>query len=109
VEYDILEQYGGNGHPIQHNIHWGGYGTHHTTTGHDITGVADKFALNVYGFERSVLGGYAKFYINGVLDYTFTTIVSTRTDHELRLTAETEGDITSAIAKVGYCARWTRP
>jgi hypothetical protein len=109
AEYDIIEQYNGDSQPIQHNVHWGGYESNHRTAGQDITGVADKFAMNTYGFWRSVSGGFCKFYVNGSLSYTFTTIVSTRTDHGMRLTVETDGGITSCLAKVAYAARWTTP
>lgn len=103
AEYDIAENYDDS--VLGHNIHWGGYEGNHQTTGQNIT-VADKTAFNVYGMHISPKNGFVKFYVNGVLDYTFTTIISTRTDNEIRLTTETEGDITSAIAKFGYCAHW---
>lgn len=107
AEYDIVEQFGGDANPIQHNIHWGGYGANHTTTGQNIS-VADKTAFNVFGMWFSPINNWVKFYVNGALDYTFTTILSTRTDNEARLTVETNGDVTSALAKVGYFRRWVQ-
>ncbi len=121
AEYDIGETFSTS--LLQQNVHWGGYidpgsGGNHRTTGHNATtdgttlyNPGDWIKL---GFHRSVRGGFCNFYTTNVtagtptrLDYTFPYVISTRTDHGMRLTCEAAGTTNLAFAKVRYAARWT--
>ncbi len=106
VEYDILETYTVT--QMQQNLHRGGYGGGHQAIGHNITSATLGDWVKV-GFWRSVSGGFARFYINGALDYQTTdpNYISALTDHGMRLTCETNGSTPLAFAKVRYAARWT--
>lgn len=78
--------------PVQHAVHWNGYGPAHQFVTHAIAKsiVANQQDFNVYGFEWTP--DTYKFWVNGQLSWTFTTSVSHRSDERIRLTQETDGD-----------------
>lgn len=75
--------------PVQHAVHWGGYGAGHQFTTHTISGVVQS-NWNTYGLEWTPTS--YKFWVNGQLSWTFTTAISQRSDEVIRLTQETDGD-----------------
>lgn len=105
AETDISENLFGNA--LQQAAHYGGYDANHHFDTHPIGGVTPS-AFNVYGMHWDLTGGAYKFYVNGALSWTYSTIVSTRTDADLILSQGTNaGAITSALAKVDYVRVWT--
>ena len=75
--------------PVQHAVHWGGYGANHQFSTHAISGVTQT-DWNTYGLEWTPTS--YKFWVNGKLSWTFTTAISQRSDEVIRLTQETDGD-----------------
>lgn len=91
---------------LQQAVHYGGYDANHHFDTHAIGGVT-LGAMNVYGMHWDLAGGSYKFYVNGALSWTYSTIVSTRTDAELILSQLNPGDgSTSALALVDYVRVW---
>lgn len=104
TEVDIFECFDGGA--ASTNEHWGDYGSFAHEIGLVGTGVADKTAFNVYSCWNSPLNGWLKFYLNGALIRTESTIVSSCGGNPILIDQETLGDITSATASIDYVRAW---
>mgnify|MGYP001584844201 CR=1 FL=1 len=87
AEYDMAEKFDGGS--VSSNVHWGGYDANHQALGLQAYGVTESSFYTI-GAWWSLTANSFRFFLNGVLARTFTTLVSTRTDEEIRLTHEYE-------------------
>lgn len=103
IEFDIFENISGI---TQQNVFYGGYGQGSSGQwgGHTISVSQSVYA--VAGMHWDLAGGAMKFYVDGVLSQTFTTVVPTNTDQVCRLTMESDFGSANALASVDYIRIW---
>lgn len=90
---------------LQNNVIWGGYGSNEHQSAHALG--LDQTAFHVYGMNWNLVNGTYDFYVDGALINQVSAIVSTRTDHVMRMTIEHDfGAATSATALVDYARAW---
>jgi beta-glucanase (GH16 family) len=79
MEIDVVETLSNDGR-VHHNLHWDGYGTDHKTTGIETDDLgANSGNYHVYTLEWTPK--YYKFYVDGQLTWTYSTVISQRSEY----------------------------
>ncbi|RXK62011.1 glycoside hydrolase family 16 protein [Lacibacter luteus] len=78
MEIDVVETLSNDGR-VHHNLHWDGYGADHKTTGIKTSDLgANSGNYHLYTLEWTPT--YYKFYVDGILTWTYSTVISQRSE-----------------------------
>lgn len=105
LEIDIAESraFAGTPQSLQHAVHWGGYGAHHQSQEYPLgDGGGDWHIVGCEWLESSL-----RFYLDGVLTNTFTTVTTDNPDHQMLLTMGRYDTQTTGEAYWDYVRHWT--